>query len=162
MCLRRRALFALYFRYWNDFQQLARAVGFTDARLLKDSKITIQNKEVEAKIGHIDFYSATYRLFKLPGKLEHFCEDYGQAVIYKGSIARAPRAWTLDAHHTIEPGKVFPVCGNTHHMLHGTRLNRHFEFIGDMSTHFGIYDGCGTSIPFASGKEKGGGGGGCC
>ena len=59
--IRRAACAALY---WNDFLNLARKVGFTDPRLVTDSKITIRNAEVESLIGHIDFYSATYRLFK--------------------------------------------------------------------------------------------------
>ena len=40
-------------------------------------------------------------------------QDYGQAVIYKGSIPRHPDSWRLDGHHTMETGKVFTVCGNT-------------------------------------------------
>ncbi len=39
--------------------------------------IGISNKEIEKLLGHIDFYSATYRLFKIP-ELEPDCEDYGQ------------------------------------------------------------------------------------
>lgn len=43
--------------------------------------------------GNIKFHSATYRLFKLGG-LEGDCEDYGQAVCYRGTIPEhhvAPR-----------------------------------------------------------------------
>jgi arsenite methyltransferase len=46
---------------------------------------------------------------------------------------------------------VFPVCGNTWHMLHKTRFAEHFSFIGDFATHYGIYPGCGTNIPFSVG-----------
>jgi len=145
--------------YWNDFLNLAKKVGFGDPRLVKDSKITIQNREVEDKIGHINFFSATYRLWKLPD-LESHCEDYGQAVIYKGTIERCPYKWSLDGHHEIETGKIFPVCGNTWKMLHDTRYKKHFDFVGNFDTHYGIYDGCGTSLPFESGKL--GGGAGCC
>ena len=35
--------------------------GFVDVRLVEDSRITIQNGEVERLIGHIQFFSATYR-----------------------------------------------------------------------------------------------------
>lgn len=135
--------------YWNDFLTLAKQCGFTDPRLVSDSVITIDNPELEKKCGHIDFFSATYRLFKLEG-LDALCEDYGQAVIYKGTIERSPHSWTLDAHHEIKTGKVFPVCGNTSRMLSDSRFAPHFTFIGDTSTHYGIFDGCGTSIPFAS------------
>jgi len=135
--------------YWNDFISLSKLSGFSDPRLVNDSRITIDNQALQQKCGHIDFYSATYRLFKLVG-LDDLCEDYGQAVIYKGTIARNPHSWSLDGHHQIKTGKVFPVCGNTSRMLSDTRFAPHFEFIGNTDTHFGIFDGCGTSIPFVS------------
>merc|ERR1719356_555731 len=148
--------------YWNDFHNLAKKCGFLDPRLVKDSQITVNNKRLEGKLGCIKFYSATYRLFKLDD-LESHCEDYGQAVIYKGTVPRCPDVFVLDGHHAIETGKVFPVCGNTWRMLHDTRFKPHFDFIGDFSTHYGIYDGCGTLMPFASAKEgKGSEGGKCC
>lgn len=148
--------------YWNDFHSLSKKCGFLDPRLMKDSKITVENKKLESKLGRIGFFSATYRLFKLDD-LESHCEDYGQAVIYKGTIELCPFAFELDGHHSIEKGKVFPVCGNTWKMLHDTRFKPHFDFIGDFSTHYGIYDGCGTLIPYASAKEgSGAAAGGCC
>jgi len=138
--------------YWNDFQNLAKECGFLDPRIMKDSKITVNNPKLEGKLGNIKFYSATYRLFKLDG-LESHCEDYGQAVIYKGTVDKCPDTFILDGHHEIETGKVFPVCGNTWKMLHDTRFKRHFDFIGNFDKHYGIYDGCGTLIPFSSAKE---------
>jgi hypothetical protein len=47
-------------------------------------------------------------------------------------------------------------------MLADTRFNRHFDFIGDFSTHYGIFPGCGTSIPFALGEAPKTSSGGCC
>ncbi|WP_435250651.1 methyltransferase domain-containing protein (plasmid) [Vibrio sp. nBUS_14] len=146
--------------YWNDFINLAKKAGFADPRLVSDRPITIDNPKISAKIGHINFFSATYRLFKLLD-LESHCEDYGQAVIYKGSIEHQPNAFTLDKHHYIETGKVFPVCGNTWKMLHDTRFKPHFEFIGNFDTHFGIFDGCGTSLPFDQDKDQNNSDG-CC
>jgi len=149
--------------YWNDFENLAKKVGFTDPRLVEDDVITIENEAVQNKIGHIGFFSATYRLFKIES-LEPFCEDYGQAVIYKGGIENSEQYFLLDKHHLIEKGKVFPVCGNTWRMLNETRFKEHFEFIGDWSTHYGIFNGCGTSLPFDeviySAEDNSGGG--CC
>jgi len=147
--------------YWNDFHNLAKKVGFLDPRLMKDNVLTINNAKLEAKLGPIKVFSATYRLWKLEG-LESHCEDYGQAVIYKGTIPQCPDTFMLDGHHDIEKGKVFPVCGNTWRMLADTRFARHFDFIGNFETHYGIYDGCGTLIPFESAKEGQAGGGGCC
>jgi arsenite methyltransferase len=74
--------------------------------------------------------------------LEPACEDYGQAVIYKGTIPGFESAWSLDDHHYMESGKVFPVCGNSYNMLKHTRFASHFEFIGDFSKHYGIFEGC--------------------
>jgi len=148
--------------YWNDFMRIAKEAGFGDPRLVKDSKITVQNAKLEAAIGgRVDFYSATYRLFKLPGVLEPDCEDYGQAIVYKGTIPNWPHFWDLDNHHRMEKGKVFPVCGNTNAMVHDTRFRKHFEYLGDKSTHFGIFDGCGKLIPFAS-AQAGAASGNCC
>lgn len=78
------------------------------------------------------------------------CEDYGEAVIYKGTLSTSPRSFTLDNHHTMDAGRVFPVCRNTLHMLMGTRFARHFEKVGGGGTHFGIFPDCGKTIPFSS------------
>ena len=135
--------------YWNDFLSLAKRNGFADPRLVEDRSLAITDPEIAAIAGNLRFYSATYRLFKLEG-LEPACEDYGQAVVYRGTMPEQPHLFVLDKHHHIESGRVFPVCGNTWKMLHETRFKNHFDFIGDFSHHFGTFDGCGTSIPFDS------------
>lgn len=146
--------------YWNDFLQLARNSGFTDPRLADDRPVTIDNPELIEKTGNIRFYSATYRLFKLPG-LELACEDHGQSVVYRGTIPHHAHAFRLDKHHFIETGKQFPVCGNTWRMLHDTRFIRHFDFYGDFDRHFGIFPGCGMGMPFAEAAAEQQQGG-CC
>jgi arsenite methyltransferase len=133
--------------YWNDFLSLAKQAGFLDPRLAKDNPITVQNPDLAAEVGAIRFYSATYRLFKL-NALEPACEDYGQAVIYRGTVPHYAQRFVLDKHHDIETGRVFKVCGNTWRMLHDTRFASHFEFIGDFSRHFGLFEGCGGGLPF--------------
>jgi SAM-dependent methyltransferase len=136
--------------YWNDFLPMAKRAGFLDPRLVTSRPIDVANAAMRAKLGQAKFFSATYRLFKLDG-LETACEDYGQAVIYRGGVAEQPDAFELDGHHLIETGKVFPVCGNTWRMLAETRFEPYFDFIGDFATHYGIFPGCGTSVPFAAG-----------
>jgi len=145
--------------YWNDFILLAKACGFADPRLVDDRPLTIGNPAIAAKVEPIRFYSATYRLFKLEG-LEPACEDYGQAVVYRGTIAHQPAAFALDAHHWMEAGRVFPVCGNSWRMLHDTRFREHFDFIGSFDRHFGIFEGCGTGMPFSG--QAGSDTGSCC
>lgn len=154
--------------YRNDFLHLAKQVGFVDPRLVEDRPISVQNKKLEELVGHINFFSATYRLFKIPS-LEPACEDYGQAVIYKGGIPTSPKSFTLDMNHIIQSGKVFPVCGNTYQILKQSRFASFFEFIGDQSNHFGAFKcvndhpnnpgisegGCCASAPSASEKTQG-------
>lgn len=155
--------------YWNDFENLARSVGF-DPRLVEDAPITISNADVQQSIaeqGHdgLEFYSATYRLWKLPS-LEPACEDYGQAVIYKGTLPRYQSGWLLDKGHYFEAGKIKTVCGNTWTMLKDTRLEPHFEFIGNFDKHYGIFEGCGSSLPYDAQSSSGSKGdaskGSCC
>jgi arsenite methyltransferase len=133
--------------YWNDFMRIAHHTGFADPRLVEDRPLLITDPKLARQVDTIQFYSATFRLFNL-GQLETACEDYGQAVIYLGSIPEHPHRIVLDKHHDIETGKVFPVCGNTWLMLHNTRFSQHFKFIGDFSKHYGLFEGCGSVIPF--------------
>ena len=147
--------------YWNDFLRLAKATGFADPRLVEDHPLTITDQTLAERVGNLRFFSATYRLFKLDG-LESACEDYGQAVIYRGTIPDHPHRFVLDKHHDIPSGKVFPVCGNTWRMLNETRFAPHLDFIGSFDHHFGLFEGCGSSIPFDVSTSAASGGEGCC
>jgi len=40
-----------------------------------------------------------HRLFKVPGRLEDLCEDYGQVAVYKGTIPGHTHSYALDDHH---------------------------------------------------------------
>ena len=133
--------------YWNDFLRLARDAGFIDSRLFEDRPLEVTDPELAPRVGNLKFFSATYRLFKI-AELESDCEDYGQAVIYKGSIPEHPHRFILDKHHDIETGRIFPVCGNTWRMLQDTRFKKHFEFIGNFDQHYGLFEGCGGGLPF--------------
>lgn len=145
--------------YWNDLIALSKRAGFLDPRLVTCRPIDVADEAIRAKLGNAKFFSATYRLFKLDG-LEPACEDYGQAVIYRGTVPGQADTFELDGHHIIERGKVFPVCGNTWRMLAETRYARHFDFIGDFRNHYGIFPGCGTSMPFEQKSTLSGGD--CC
>jgi arsenite methyltransferase len=133
--------------YWNDFMSLGKRHGFPDPRLVEDRPLVITDAVLAEGAGDIGFFSATYRLFKL-NDLESDCEDYGQAVVYKGTIPEHRHGLALDKHHDLEAGRVFPVCGNTWRMLHDTRFKDHFRFLGDFSRHYGLFEGCGKSLPF--------------
>ena len=151
--------------YWNDFLRLARQAGFADPRLVSDRPLAITDAALAPLLGEARFFSATWRLFAIP-ELEDACEDHGQAVIYRGTIPEHPHRFDLDGHHAIETGKVFAVCGNSFRMLNQSRFAPHFTFIGDFERHYGLFAGCGSTIPFASAStlEAGGGavGASCC
>jgi len=133
--------------YWKDFLTMARTAGFPDPRLVCDHPISITDPTLAPLVGLARFQSATYRLFKING-LESACEDHGQAVIYRGTLPEHPDHFPLDRHHAPETGRTFPVCGNTYRMLHQSRFQEHFDFIGDFSRHFGPFPSCGSLSPF--------------
>jgi len=128
--------------YWNDFIKMAKAAGFSDVRRVETRPLAIGNASVLEKTGPIQFMSTTYRLFKAEG-MEEDCEDFGQAVRYKGTIENAANFFQLDEGHKFETGRIYPVCGNTYLMLKKTRFEEDFEFFGDFSTHYGIFADCG-------------------
>lgn len=146
--------------YWNDFLRLATRHGFHDPRLVEDRPLAVTDPALALRTGNLRFFSATYRLFRIAA-LESACEDFGQAVVYRGSIPEQPHRFRLDKHHDIETGRVFPVCGNTWRMLAGTRFAPHFDFIGDFSRHYGLFAGCGGALPFETQPDATTASGGC-
>ena len=114
--------------------------------MVSSNRITVKNKELKRK--YIKFYSATYRLFKLPDLLDSDCEDYGQAVMYTGNINNHESSWNLDNHHCFEKEKVVTVCGNTYNMIFYSRFWGDFVYFnGGTYKHFGIFPGCGKNMP---------------
>lgn len=144
--------------YIEDFRRLLRDLGCPDYRVVSRRPIVLDDPVMHAKAGMIDFHSMTVRAFKLSG-LEDICEDYGQAAVYRGTIAEQPHAFTLDDHHTFSTGKPMLVCGNTAAMLAETRFAEAFESIGDRTTHYGPFD-CGVRPAFPD--ESAHLSGGCC
>lgn len=146
--------------YWNDFLRLSKEAGFIDPRLVTDRPLEITDPELASRVGNLQFFSATYRLFNIQ-QLEDACEDHGQAVTYKGTVPEWAHQFDLDGHHAIETGRVFPVCGNTYRMLNESRFAPHFEFSGDFSRHYGLFPGCGSEMPFNQ-LEQTDSGDACC
>ncbi len=138
--------------YWGDYQSIVKAAGFIDPRVVDHRRLGIIDPVLKAKLEPILFASITARLMKLEN-LDAACEDYGQAVIYKGGLEGMERVFVLDAEHEIEAGRVFPVCGNTLSMLMETRFAPYFEVVGDGKTHFGVFPGCAAPDVFAETKS---------
>ena len=53
----------------------AKRAGFTDPRAVESKPITVENPELEEKLGDLQFFSVTYRLFKLEGLEEALLAD---------------------------------------------------------------------------------------
>jgi SAM-dependent methyltransferase len=147
--------------YWNDFITLAKACGFRDPRLVADRPVTVDDPALATQLGNLRFFSATWRLWKLPG-LEPACEDYGQAVRYRGSVPHCADRLQLDKHHVFQTGKLVLVCGNTWRMLRESRFSAHFEFLDGPGMHFGIFPGCGLALPFSGPVNEPTSGVSCC
>lgn len=124
--------------YIEDFRRLLRALGCRDYRVISRRPIVLDDPEIVAKAGMVNFNSITVRAFKLGG-LEDICEDYGQTATYLGTIPGCPHTFSLDDHHTFVTGKPMLVCGNTAAMVQETRFSLHFRVTGDRTTHFGPF-----------------------
>jgi len=129
--------------YLEDFRRLLASLGCPDYRVASRRPISLDNPEIAAKAGMINFSSCTVRAFKL-ACLEDICEDFGQVATYHGTIAGSPHSFALDDHHTFYTGKPMLVCGNSAAMVQETRFGRHFTVTGDRSVHFGAFP-CGPA-----------------
>ncbi|RMG59181.1 MAG: methyltransferase domain-containing protein [Deltaproteobacteria bacterium] len=132
--------------YVEDFRRLITKLGYPDFRIVSSRRVEPLTDDLKERVAHVDFYSLTVRVFKLPD-LEDRCEDYGQIATYLGTIPGYPNRFDLDREHSFIRGKATPVCGNTASMLSETRFAGHFRVEGDRSLHFGLF-ACG------SGKEE--------
>jgi SAM-dependent methyltransferase len=138
--------------YYTDLERIARKVGFADPRVVTRRAVSIRNKEIESIVGNIDFYSITYRLWKIKG-LEDACEDYGHTAVYTGQLPGCPFRFELDSGHVFEKNRPERICGNTALMLTQTRLKGYFEVQGSFKKHFGAFENCATSAQKSSAVE---------
>lgn len=145
--------------YIEDFRRILRSIGCLDYRVVSKRKITLNNPELKAKVGMVDFYAMTIRAFKLD-TLEDICEDYGQIAIYSGTILpEYPHRFILDEGHIFITKKPMLVCGNTASMLQETRYAKHFQVMGDRSIHYGPFNCAPASVKIESEDYSTGG---CC
>ena len=127
--------------YCKDFERMVRSAGFTDPRIISKRTLSINNEKIRKLAGNINFYSITYRLWKLKG-LEDACENYGHVAVYNGQISESPFKLELDTGHVFSKNKPQRVCGNTTLMLCGTRFKEYFQVTGSFKEHLGIFENC--------------------
>lgn len=124
--------------YVRDFEDMARAEGFSSPMNLSEREIKIEDKNIKKLTGNIKFYSITYRLFKIHG-YENRCEDYGHTATYKGGIKYSENLFLLDNNHIFEKNRPVRICGDTARILSKSRFSRYFEITGSFDEHFGAF-----------------------
>ena len=147
--------------YWNDFLPMAKAAGLPRSSLggeppYRDHQRGLAREARRRSVFLGDLPAVQARRSRAGLRGLRPGRDLSR------DRRRAADVFDLDGHHAIERGKVFTVCGNTWRMLAETRFAPHFDFIGDFSTHYGIFPGCGTDIPFAAADAPKTGSGSCC
>ena len=142
--------------YDEDFRRLMARIGWPDVRVVAQGPVTVEDPDLQAKLGNARFTSRTIRAFKL-ASLEDRCEDHGQVAYYRGGIAGSEHAVTLDDHHVFEKDRPLLVCGNSAAMVEETRFGPYFDVVGDRSRHYGLFD-C-APAPSAEGETSSGS---CC
>lgn len=123
--------------YTEDFRRLMLSVGCQDVRIVSNTSISINDPDVEEKIGFVTFTSCTVRAFKIG--FEDRCEDYGQIALYCSGMPEQRHAFNLDNCHRFQRNKPVPVCGNTADMLSITRYSPYFLLMGNKTTHYGLF-----------------------
>ena len=138
--------------YVEDFRRTLADIGCKDARIISSGVLTVDDTELNAKIGMVGFSSKTVRAFKIA------LEDKCQVAYYRGGISECPIFFDLDDHHRFEIQKPMLVCGNTADMILQSRFASHFDVVGEKTTHYGIFD----CAPDATGANSAGNSGACC
>jgi ubiquinone/menaquinone biosynthesis C-methylase UbiE len=124
--------------YYRDFEATAKKAGFADPRIISRKFINIHNPRIRDMVENIQFYSITYRLWKLRD-LEDACEDYGHIAVYNGQMPESTFKFELDDGHVFYKNKPERICGNTAIMLSGSRFKQYFQIMGGFEEHFGAF-----------------------
>lgn len=114
--------------YLQDFQTMVEQIGFLDPRMVTCRKVDHSlSNQLESKIRNVTFYSCTFRMFRLDGKLERTREDYGEMVTYLGTIVECPDVFELDMDYSFPKGIPVSVDHNTATILRYSRYAPHFH-----------------------------------
>jgi hypothetical protein len=138
--------------YWRDFLSIAAASGFAEPRLVKDRPLAIENPEIQQRLAGYEFYSATYRLFKLE-TMEAGAEDYGHTARYLGTVDHYADGLLLDKGNYFPAGEEVAVSANTWRILSDSRFAPHFSLTGDFNLHRGPFDQKTAVLPFDVGSD---------
>ena len=124
----------------EDFRRVAQKLGFHDPRYVMTWKTPVSPEE-QAVYPGIVFVTITCRLLNSELTSDH-CEDYGEEIIYDGSLPDYPDFFLYDKDIRFPAGKQRHVCDNVTALgLQGCRYSKVIKVIGDRSVHYGDIHG---------------------
>ncbi|KAJ2325152.1 hypothetical protein IWW51_002922 [Coemansia sp. RSA 2702] len=107
----------------RDFEQMAVDIGFARPRVLAVGRIVVHDPELQQMVGDANFYSITYRLFKVQ---ESSADNGPFAAEYLGTIEGHKDKYELDVDHVFETGTPMRVDLGTAAILSSSWLARYF------------------------------------
>ena len=124
----------------EDFRRIAQGLGFHDPRYVVTRKTPLTDAEASLFPG-IAFATVTCRLLNSELTSDH-CEDYGEEVVYDGTLPDYPDFFLFDKDIKFPAGKPCHVCDNVSVLgLGGCRYAKVITVKGDRSAHFGDIHG---------------------
>ncbi len=124
----------------EDFRRIAQSNGFYDPRYVMTWKTPL-NGEEQSLFPNIAFATITSRLINSELTSDH-CEDYGEEIIYDGSLPDYPNFFLFDKDIKFPAGQPCHVCDNVSVLgLGGSRYAKVIKVSGDRSIHYGDIHG---------------------
>ena len=123
----------------EDFRRMAQAAGFHDPRYLMTWQTPLSEAEA-ANYPNIAFATITSRLINSELTSDH-CEDYGEEIVYDGSLPDYPDFFLFDKDIKFPSGQQMHVCDNVSVLGLGTRYDQVISVTGARSRHFGDIHG---------------------
>ncbi|WP_165061077.1 methyltransferase domain-containing protein [Adlercreutzia sp. ZJ154] len=123
----------------EDFRRMAQNAGFHDPRYLLTWQTPLTEEEA-ANYPEIAFATITSRLINSELTSDH-CEDYGEEIIYDGSLPDYPEFFLFDKDIKFPANQSMHVCDNVSVLGLGTRYKKVISVKGDRSRHFGDIHG---------------------
>lgn len=123
----------------EDFRRLVQAGGFHDPRYVMTWKTPLTDEE-QANYPDIAFATVTSRMFNSELTSDH-CEDYGEEVIYDGSLPDFPDFFLYDKDIKFPANQPCHVCDNVSVLGLETHYAKVITVKGDRSVHYGDIHG---------------------
>lgn len=124
----------------EDFRRIAQGLGFHDPRYVVTRKTPLTDAEASLFPG-IAFATVTCRLLNSELTSDH-CEDYGEEVVYDGTLPDYPDFFLFDKDIKFPAGQPCHVCDNVSVLgLGGCRYAKVITVKGDRSAHYGDIHG---------------------